>query len=96
MLLSDEKCVDNQEWLCVIAQWLVILINAGCILFLGINFSQNWFAEKQDMIGKLVRKCNCCCKDKEGNLQRRGSDFEMQQSLNEGLFNNGDDGYQEL
>ena len=84
MLLSDEKCVDDEEFLCVLAQWLVIFINAACVLFFGIHFSQNWFAEKRDMFGKLVRKCNCCCKDEEGKSQRRESYFEMQQSFDEG------------
>ena len=48
MLLSDEKCVDDEVILCVLAQWLVILINAGCVLFLGINFGSNRFSEKRD------------------------------------------------
>ena len=84
MLLSDENCVENEEFLCVLAQWLVIFINAACVMFLGIHFSQNWFIEKRDMFGKLVRKCNCCCKDEERRLQRRESYFEMQQSFDEG------------
>ena len=64
MLLSDEKCVDNEETLCVSAQWLVILINAGCVLFLGINFGSNWFTEKRDLVKKYFRVCrmkSCCC-----------------------------------
>ena len=40
MLLTDEKCVEDETLLCIGAQWLVILINAGCVLFLGINFRE--------------------------------------------------------
>ena len=38
MLLTDEKCVGDETFLCVRAQWLVILINAGCGLFLVMTF----------------------------------------------------------
>jgi hypothetical protein len=84
MLLSDEKCVDNEEMLCVSAQWLVILINAGCVLFLGINFGSNWFTEKRDLVKKYFRVCKmkiCCGFVDNGNdesaIQRRESYVEM-------------------
>ena len=70
MLLSDEKCVDDEVILCVLAQWLVILINAGCVLFLGINFGSNWFSEKHDLVKKYFRVCrikSCCCFVDNGN-----------------------------
>ena len=70
MLLSDEKCVDDEEILCVLAQWLVILINAGCVLFLGINFGSNRFSKKRDLVKKYFRVCrmkSCCCFVDNGN-----------------------------
>ena len=70
MLLSDEKCVDDEVILCVLAQWLVILINAGCVLFLGINFGSNRFSEKRDLVKKYFRVCrmkSCCCFVDNGN-----------------------------
>ena len=70
MLLSDEKCVDDEVILCVLAQWLVILINAGCVLFLGINFGSSWFVEKGDLVKKYFRLCKmklCCCFVDNGN-----------------------------
>ena len=84
MLLSDEKCVDDEEILCVLAQWLVILINAGCVLFLGINFGSNWFTEKRDLVKKYFRVCrmkSCCCfvdkRSDESVMQHRESYVEM-------------------
>ena len=84
MLLSDEKCVDDEVILCVLAQWLVILINAGCVLFLGINFGSNWFTEKRDLVKKYFRVCKmkiCCCfvdkQSDESVMQRRQSYVEM-------------------
>ena len=64
MLLTDEKCVGDETFLCVRAQWLVILINAGCVLFLGINFGSCWFTKKVDLVNKyckLFKKKLCCC-----------------------------------
>ena len=52
MLLTDEKCVENKILLCLVAQWLVILMNVGCVLFLGINFGSSWFVEKGDLVNK--------------------------------------------
>ena len=84
MLLSDEKCVDDEVILCVLAQWLVILINAGCVLFLGINFGSNWFTEKRDLVKKYFRVCrmkSCCCfvdkRSDESVMQHRESYVEM-------------------
>ena len=84
MLLSDEKCVDDEVILCVLAQWLVILINAGCVLFLGINFGSNRFSEKRDLVKKYFRLCKmklCCCfvekQRDESAMQRRESYVEM-------------------
>ena len=84
MLLSDEKCVDDEVILCVLAQWLVILINAGCVLFLGINFGSNWFTEKRDLVKKYFRVCKmklCCCfvdkRSDESAMQHRESYVEM-------------------
>ena len=84
MLLSDEKCVDDEVILCVLAQWLVILINAGCVLFLGVNFGSSWFVEKGDLVNKYCKlfkmKLCCCFVDKrsdESAMQRRESYVEM-------------------
>ena len=84
MLLTDEKCVEDATFLCVGAQWLVILINAGCVLFLGINFGSSWFVEKGDLVNKyckLFKKKLCCCfvdkQSDESVMQRRESYVEM-------------------
>ena len=58
MLLTDEKCVEDETLLCIGAQWLVILINAGCVLFLGINFGSCWFVEKGDLVNKDIWQFN--------------------------------------
>ena len=50
MLLTDEKCVEDDTLLCIGAQCLVILKNAGCVLFLVINFGSSWFVEKGDLV----------------------------------------------
>ena len=78
MLLTDEKCVEEETFLCIGAEWLVILINAGCVLFLGINFGSSWFVEKGDLVNKYFRLCKkklCCCfvdkQSDESVMQRR-------------------------
>ena len=84
MLLTDGKCVEDETVLCIGAQWLVILINAGCVLFLGINFGSSWFVEKGDLVNKYFRLCKkklCCCfvdkQSDESAMQRRESYVEM-------------------
>ena len=83
MFLSDEQCVEDKEVLCVVGQWVVILINIGCVLALGINYSQSWFAEKGDLIKKYCRLCKaclCCCTEAKGSrglIQHRQSFVEM-------------------
>ena len=84
MLLTDEKCVEEETFLCIGAEWLVILINAGCVLFLGINFGSNLFTEKGDLVKKyckLFKKKLCCCFDDkrsdENLTQCRESYVEM-------------------
>ena len=84
MLLTDEKCVEDATFLCIGAQWLVILINAGCVLFLGINFGSNLFTEKGDLVKKyckLFKKKFCCCfvfkQSDESVMQVRESYVEM-------------------
>ena len=84
MLLTDEKCVEDETLLCIGAQWLVILINAGCVLFLGINFGSSWFVEKGDLVNKyckLFKKKLCCCfvdnRSDESMIQHRESYVEM-------------------
>ena len=83
MFLSDEKCVEDEEFLCVVGQWVVILINVGCVLALVINYSQSWFSEKGDLIKKYYRLCKthlCCCigaKGSRGVIQHRQSYVEM-------------------
>ena len=60
------------------------MINAGCVLFLGINFGSCWFTKKVDLVNKyckLFKKKLCCCfVDKqrdESVMQRRESYVEM-------------------
>ena len=84
MLLTDEKCVEDEAFVCVGAQWLVILINASYVLFLGINFGSSWFVEKGDLVKKYFRLCKmklCCCfvekQRDESAMQRRESYVEM-------------------
>ena len=81
MLLTDEKCVENNILLCLVAQWLVILINAGCVLFLGINFGSSWFTEKGDLVNKYCKlfkmKMCCCFVDKRSD----GSAMQHRESL---------------
>ena len=84
MLLTDEKCVGDETFLCVRAQWLVILINAGFGLLIVITFGSSWFTEKGDLVKKYFRLCKkklCCCfvdKQSDENLtQRRKLYVEM-------------------
>ena len=84
MLLTDEKCVGDETFLCVRAQWLVILINAGFGLLIVITFGSSWFTEKGDLVKKYFRLCKkklCCCfVDKQSDeraMQRRESYVEM-------------------
>ena len=60
------------------------MINAGCVLFLGINFGSCWFTKKVDLVNKyckLFKKKLCCCFDDkrsdESVMQRRESYIEM-------------------
>ena len=84
MLLTDEKCVEDETLLCIGAQWLVILLNAGCVLFLGLNFGSSWVVEKGNLINKYLRLCKiklCCCfvdnRSDESAMQHRESYIEM-------------------
>ena len=84
MLLTDEKCVGDETFLCVRAQWLVILINAGFGLLIVITFGSSWFTEKGDLVKKYFRLCKkklCCCfVDKQSDecvTQHRESYVEM-------------------
>ena len=84
MLLTDEKCVGDETFLCVRAQWLVILINAGFGLLIVITFGSSWFTEKGDLVKKYFRLCKkklCCCfvdkQSDESVMQRRESYVEM-------------------
>ena len=93
MLLSDEKCVGDEVILCVLAQWLVILINAGCVLFLGINFGSNWFSEKRDLVKKYFRVCrmkSCCCFVDNGNDESAMSRKESYVEMNDDGFDDDD------
>ena len=93
MLLSDEKCVDDEVILCVLAQWLVILINAGCVLFLGINFGSNWFTEKRDLVKKYFRVCrmkSCRCFVDNGNDESALPCTESYVEMNDDGFDDDD------
>ena len=110
MLLSDDKCVEDEEFVCVATQWLVILINAGCVLFLGINFGSNWFSEKRDLVKKYFRVCrmkSCCCFVDNGNDESAMARTELYVEMNDddddstsGIGNvnhiGGDDKYHQL
>jgi hypothetical protein len=84
MLLTDEKCVEDETLLCIGAEWLVILLNAGCVLFLGINFGSSWVVEKGNLVKKYFRLCKmklCCCfvdnRSDESMIQHRELYVEM-------------------
>ena len=95
--LSDEKCVEENEALCVIGEWLVIVTNISCVVVLSYNFSQSWFLEKKGMLSKVYGwvqnklKCCCCVQKEDGVLERRHSYVEMQGSMDgdEGVLNGG-------
>ena len=95
--LSDEKCVEENEALCVIGEWLVIVTNISGAAVLSYNFSQSWFLEKKGMLSKVYGwvqnklKCCCCVQKEDGVLERRHSYVEMQGNMDgdEGVLNGG-------
>ena len=71
------------------------MINAGCVLFLGINFGSCWFTKKVDLVNKyckLFKKKLCCCfvdnRRDESVMQRRESYVEMK--VDDDAFNDGE------
>ena len=89
--------MEENEALCVIGEWLVIVTNISCAAVLSYNFSQSWFLEKKGMLSKVYGwvqnklKCCCCVQKEDGVLERRHSYVEMQGSMDgaEGVLNGG-------
>ena len=63
--IIDKSYVDDEEILCIIAQWLLIFIDGDCVWFSRNNSLNLVFAENDDLVKIWWR---CCYKRQYGDI----------------------------